>query len=182
VAIASSDIKFKLSIKTGVGGNDSAQADVDESLGKYISTTELSGTALNNLFDDITGDENAASDIEYRCIFIHNAHGSLTWQSPVIWLESEVANGASIAIAIDDLADSAIDSASAQADEVADESTAPGSGVGSFSSPTSKGTGLALGDIAAGFCKAVWVRRTAANNAALDNDGVTLRAEGDTAA
>lgn len=179
MAIAASDIKFKLSTTAGSAGNSNTSTPA-ASLGKYISTTELSGTALNNLFDDISGDENAASDVEYRCIFIHNSHASLTYQSPKVWLSAEVANGASIAIAIDGVAASAIGSGSAQADQVADESTAP-SGE-SFSAPTSKGTGLSLGDLPAGQCRAIWVRRTAANNAALDNDGVTIAVEGDTAA
>lgn len=179
MAISSSDIKFKLSVKTGSAGNSGTSTPAG-SLGKYISTTELSGTALNNLFDDISGDENAASDVEYRCIFIHNSHGSLTLQSPVVWLSAETAGGASIAIAVDGVAASAIGSSSAQADEVTNESTAP-SGE-SFSAPTTKGAGLSLGDIAAGNCKAIWVRRTAANTAALDNDGVTIAVEGDTAA
>lgn len=182
MAIISTDIKYKLSLKTGTAGNQSTQPDPNLSLGKYISTTEISATALNNLFDNITGDENAASDVEYRCIFIHNAHATLSLLTPVVWLSAEVGGGASIAIAIDDLAASAIGSASAQADEVADEGTAPGAGVGSFSSPTTKGAGLALATIPAGQCRAVWLRRTAANSAALDNDGVTLRVEGDTAA
>lgn len=179
--IASSDIKWKLSIKTGAAGNSSAQGDVNASLGKYISTTELSGTALNNLFDNVSGDENAASDVEYRCVFVHNAHATLTLLGAVVWLAAEVAGGAAVAIAIDNIAASAIGAAPAQAAEVANESTAP-SGVGAFSSPASKGAGLALGDLPAGQCRAVWVRRTAANTAALDNDGVTLRVEGDTAA
>lgn len=179
MAITATDILFKLSVKTGSAGNSQAGTAAG-SLGKYISTTQLSGTALNNLFDDVSGDENAASDVEYRCIFIHNAHASLTLLSPKVWLSAETANGASIAIAVDGVAASAIGSASPQADEVADESTAP-SGE-SFSSPTTKGTGLSLGDIPAGQCKAIWIRRTAANNAALDNDGVTIAVEGDTAA
>jgi hypothetical protein len=181
MAITSSDIKFKFSVKTGSAGN-STSGTAAGSLGKYISTTEITDNTLNNLFDDITGDENAASDVEYRCIFIHNAHGSLTWQNVVVWLYSEVAGGASIAIAVDNIAASAIGSASAQADEIADEGTAPGTGVGSFSSPTSKGTGLSIGSIPAGQCRAIWIRRTAANSAALDNDGVVIRAEGDSAA
>lgn len=179
--IISSDIKFKLSIKTGSAGNSSAQSNVNNSLGKYISTTEITDNTLNNLFDDISGDENAASTVDYRCIFIHNSHASLTLQSPVIWLSAEVSGGASITIAIDNVAASAIGSSSAQADEIANETTAP-SAVGAFSGPTSKGTGLSLGSIPAGQCKAVWVKRTAANTAALNNDGVTLKVEGDTAA
>lgn len=179
MAIAASDIKFKLSIKTGAAGNSAAQTDVNQSLGKYISTTEITDASLNNLFDDVSGDENAASDVEYRCFFVHNAHASLAWQTPVIWLSAEVAGGADIAIAVDGVAASAIGDASAQADEVANESTAP-SGE-SFSAPTSKGTGLSLGTINAGYCKAVWVRRTCAASAAKNNDGATFTVEGDTA-
>ena len=180
MAIVAGDILFKLSLKTGAAGNAAAQPDVNESLGKYISTTAITDATLNNLFDDVSGDENAASDVEYRCIFVHNAHATLTWQSVVVWLSAEVAGGANAAIAIDGVAASAIGAAAAQADEVANESTAPTGEA--FSSPTTKATGLSLGNLAAGYCRAVWIRRTAANTAALDNDGVTVKAEGDTSA
>lgn len=179
MAITAADIKFKFSVKTGSAGNSTAGTAAG-SLGKYISTTEITDATLHNLFDVVTGDENAASDVEYRCIFVHNAHATLTWQSPVVWLSAEVAGGCTAAIAVDGVAASAIGSASAQADEVANEGTAPTGE--SFSSPTTKGTGLALSDIPAGQCRAIWIRRTAANTAALDNDGVTIRVEGDTAA
>lgn len=179
MAIAASDIKVKLSIKTGSAGNSLAQSDPDASLGKYISTTEV-GTSLHDLFDAVSGTENAASDVEYRCVFIHNDHGSLTAESVSVYIDSETAGGASIALAVDGTAASAIGSASAQADEVADESTAP-SGE-SFSSPTTDGTGISVGDIAAGECRAIWIRRTAADTAAIDADGFTLGIAWDTAA
>lgn len=178
--IASSDIKMKLSIKTGSAGNSQAQGDPNASLGKYISTTEITDATLNNLFDDISGDENAASDVEYRCIFIHNAHASLTLQSPKVWIASQVSNGADMAIGIDTTAASAIGNTSAQALEVANEGTAP-AGV-TFSSPTDKASGLSLGNLPNGQCRAVWIRRTAQNNAALNNDGGSLSVEGDTGA
>ena len=161
---------------TGSAGNSTSQASPNNSLGKYISTTQWSGGTLNDLFDDITGDENAAQTVDYRCIFIHNNHGSLTLLSPVLWIASEVSGGANIALGVDTTAASVIASSSAQALLVASQTTAP-SGV-SFSSPTSKGTGLSLGDIPAGQCKAFWFRRTATNSAALNNDGVTIQVEG----
>lgn len=179
MAITATDILFKFSVKTGAAGN-STVGTAAGSLGKYISTTEITTATLHNLFDVVTGDENAASDVEYRCMFVHNAHGSLTWQSPVVWLSAEVAGGANAAIAIDGIAASPIGQAGAQADEVADESTAPTGE--SFTAPTTKGTGLALSDLAAGNCRAIWVRRTATNSSALANDGVTISVEGDTAA
>jgi len=181
MAIAASDIKFYLSEK--VSGNGFTTGGTPAaSLGKNISTTEITDNTLNNLFDDVSGDENAASDVEYRCIFVLNGHATLTWEGVKVWLSAEVADGASIEIAIDDIADSAKADTNDQADTIADESTAPGAGVGAFSAPVTKGAGLSLGDIAPGYCRAIWIKRTAANNAAKDNDGVTISVEGDTAA
>jgi hypothetical protein len=140
MAIAATDFKWKLSIKTGAAGNSAASTPAG-SLGKYISTSEITDAELGNLFDNVSGDENAASDVEYRCIFLHNNHATLTLTGAVVWLSAEVSGGAATAIAIDDLPDSAIGASDAQADEIADESTAPGAGVGSFSSPVTKGTG-----------------------------------------
>mgnify|MGYP001602321185 CR=1 FL=1 len=179
MAITATDILFKFSVKTGTAGN-STVGTADGSLGKYISTTQITDATLNNLFDNVTGDENAASDVEYRCIFVHNAHASLTWTGVLAWLSAEVAGGANAAIAIDGVVASAIGATAAQADEVANEGTAPTGET--FSSPTTKATGLSIGDLAAGNCRAIWVRRSAANTAALDNDGVTVRCEGDTSA
>ncbi len=69
MAITATDVLFKLSIKTGTAGNQNAQSDVNASLGKYISTTQITDATLNNLFDDVSGDENAASDVEYSFCF-----------------------------------------------------------------------------------------------------------------
>lgn len=174
--VASSDVKLKYSVKTGAAGNSTAGTAAG-SLGKYISTTEITSAVANNLFDDVTGPENVASDVEYRCFFIHNSHATITFENVGVYLLSEVAGGTSIAIGVDTTAASAIGSAPAQALEVADEGTAP---VGvAFSSPTTQGTGISVGNLAPGNCRAVWVRRTAANNAAVDNDGVTLRIFGE---
>jgi hypothetical protein len=180
MAIISTDIQFFLSVLTGAAGNSTAGTP-GGSLGKYISTTQLSGTALNNLWDDVSGDENAASEAEYRCIFVLNNHATLTLLSPVVWIFAETAGGASVALSVDTTVASAKGSASAQAKQVVDENTAPASQT-FVTTPISKATGLALGDLPAGQVRGIWIRRTAANSAALDNDGYTLRVEGDTAA
>jgi hypothetical protein len=59
---------------------------------------------------------------------------------------------------------------------------APGGSVTglSYSSPTNAAAGVSLGSIPSGQVKAFWVRRTAANSAALSNDGVTIAVSGDT--
>jgi hypothetical protein len=96
----------------------------------------------------------------------------------VAYISAEVAGGASIAIGPDTTAASALGSATAQALTIANETTAP-AGV-TFTAPTTAATGIALGTIGSGQVKAFWIRRTAANTAALSGDGVTLGISGDT--
>lgn len=176
-AITSGEILFKRSV-TAAAGNTTAQADPNASLGDQVSTTQWTGGSANDLFDDVTGAENAASDVEYRCIFVHNTNTANTLENAVVYLSAETAGGASIAVGADTTAASAVGAATQQALTVADENTAP-AGV-TFSSPTTAGSGVALGNIGAGQVKAFWVRRTAANTAALSNDGVTIAVTGDT--
>ena len=178
MAITATDIQYRFSVAAAAG--DTTAGTAATSLGDQASTTQITDATLHNLFDVITGAENAASEAEYRCIFVYNAHATLTWENVVCWLSAEVGGGAAAAISIDTTATSDIDSASQQAKTVADENTAPASQT--FSSPTTKGTGLSIGKLAPDECRAIWVRRTAANTGAVNNDGVTIRCEGDTAA
>jgi hypothetical protein len=178
MAITATDILYKFSVSAAAG--DTTAGSAATSLGDQISTTQITDASLHNLFDVISGDENAASDVEYRGFFVHNNHGSLTWENVVVWLSAEVAGGAVAAISVDTTGVTAKGSGSAQMKTIADESTAPSTQT--FSAPTTKGTGLSIGNIPAGSVAGIWVRRTAANTAAVDNDGVTIRCEGDTAA
>lgn len=182
MAIIASDIKIRLSTTSGTAGNSLAQANPNASLGKYISTTDLVTATLNNLFDNVSGAENAANTVDYRCVFVYNAHATLNLENAGIYISSQVAGGTDLMIAIDNIVASAIGSSSAQAFTAATELTAPTAGVGAFSAPTTSATGLALGTIPPGFCRAVWVRRTAANTVAVDSDGGTFVVFGDTAA
>lgn len=175
-AIVAGDILTKYSVAAAAGNTTSGTAAT--SLGDQISTTQWTGGTLNDLFDDITGDENAASESEYRCIFVHNTNGANTYENCVVWISAEVGGGANIAIGADTTAASAVASGSTQALTVANENTAP-AGV-TFTSPTTKGAGVSLGNIPVGQVKAFWIRRTATNSAALTGDGVTLSISGDT--
>lgn len=178
MAITATDILFKFSVAAAAG--DTTAGTAAGSLGDQISTTQITDATLHNLFDQISGDENAANDVEYRGFFVHNNHATLTWENVVAWLSAEVAGGANAAISIDTTGVTAKGSASAQMKTIADESTAPATQT--FSSPTTKGTALVIGNIPAGSVAGIWVRRTATNSAAVDSDGVTIRCEGDTAA
>lgn len=179
MAITSTDIVLRYSVVTGAAG-DSTAGTAAGSLGKYASSTAVA-TGANGLFDDISGAENAASTVDYRGIAVLNNHATLTMQNAVVYLSAEVGGGAAIAVAVDNIAASAKGGASAQMAQIANETTAP-SGVSAFSSPTTVATGLALGNIAPGQVKGIWIRRSAANSAALDADGVTIGIGCDTAA
>lgn len=175
-AITSGEILFKYSVAAAAGNTTASSAAA--SLGDQVSTTAWAGGSANDLFDDVTGAENAASDVEYRCIFVHNTNGANVLENAVVYLSAETAGGASIAVGADPTAASAVASGSAQAVAIANEDTAP-AGV-TFSSPTTAGAGVALGNIGVGQVKAFWIRRTASNSSALSNDGVTIAVTGDT--
>lgn len=178
--IANTDLRLRYSTLVDGGGNVNPQANVNNSLGRFMSITDYINATKNNLFDDVTGDENAASSIDYRCIFVANMHPSITWLGVKAWLPSEVAGGANIAIGIDPTAASATNAAAAQALTIPNENTAP-AGV-AFSSPGTKIGGLNLGDIGPGQCRALWFQRTATNSGAMNDDGVNFSVEGDTTA
>lgn len=178
MAIVGTDILMKFSVVAAAG--DTTAGTAAGSLGDQISQTPITDATLHNIFDKVTGDENAASESEYRCVFLHNNHGALTWEGARVWIPSETAGGASCDIGLDPAGVTVKGLASAQAATIANEDTAPAGVV--FSHPTTKAGGLVVADVPAGSVFAVWIRRTTANTSPVDVDGVIVKAEGDTAA
>lgn len=160
--IISTDIEYRLS-----GG--AANSDPDLSIGGAKSSV----VSPADLFDDVSGAESAAGDIEYRCLYVHNKHATLSLQNAVLWISSNTTANR-IAVGAGAAAINATETA------VANESAAP-AGV-TFSQPTNKAGGIALGTIPAGQHKAIWLRRNVTAGASANNDSYTLRVEGDTAA
>ena len=174
MSIAPTDIVFRLSTAAGAAGDTTASTP-DASLGKFVSTTAITPAAIANLFDNTTGAESAAGDVEYRQFFVLNSHATLTATNATITVASETASGGTIDIAVDNIGPVAKNSPSPQAAVIANEQTAP-TGVGAF------GDGpLALGDLAPGQVRGVWVRRTVPAGAGGANpDGVLLDVDYDT--
>lgn len=163
--IVSTDIKYRLS-----GG--ASNTDQNASIGGAKSSNEVS----SSLFDTVGSAEAAAGDIEYRCLYVHNAHATLTMLSAVLWIQSNTpSSGTSVDVGVGAAAVNATETA------VANENTAPASVT--FSAAANEGAAIALGDIPAGQHRAVWVRRTVtAGAAAYTADGTTLRVKCDTLA
>lgn len=165
MAILSSEIKVYYA--TGSSTSGIASNRTNAASGGAISITEVTDNTVNNLFPDITGDEAAAGVTKYCKIFIKNTHGSLTWQNAKAWVSS-VTPGTDNEISL------ALEATS-------NDTTPPSSG--SFSTPTTKGAGLTLGNVANGGAVALWVRWVVnAGATAKANEAATIRAEGDSAA
>jgi hypothetical protein len=161
--IISTDLKLRLT-----GG--AANANPNASLGGAKSTTEWSSA----IFDNVGGDESAAGDVEYRCVCVHNNHGSLTAVSARIWIQVQTPSAAtSVSVG---LGTSAINGTE---QTVANENTAP-TGV-TFSEPADRAGSLLIGDIPPGQHKATWIRRTVTAGATAEADNFTLRVECETA-
>lgn len=170
--IAASDIQYRLSGGTG-------NTDPNAALGGGISTAGgglITTDTLNNVWDNVSGAESSAGDIEYRAIFIKNNHGSLTLTGAKVWIS---ANTTSANDEVDiALADEGINNT---IETIANESTAPSGPT--FSHPTTFGGGLSLGNLAAGQAHGIWIRRTVdASAAAANANPYTLSVQGETAA
>lgn len=165
MAIVAADIDYYLSGGTGNTSNNA-------SLGGARSTSTEATTAI---FDDVSSGESTAGDVEYRCIYVRNSHGTLTYENAVLHIQANTPS-ATTTVEIG-VGTSAVNGTE---QTVADESTAP-SGV-TFSAPSSFGAALALGNIPAGQHKAVWLRRTVDAGTVAASDTFTLRTTGDTAA
>ncbi len=61
-AITTAELVWKYSINTGAG-NSTAQASPIDSIGGFMSSTAWAGGVLHDMFDQISGDENAASEV-----------------------------------------------------------------------------------------------------------------------
>lgn len=165
MAILSTDIVFRLS-----GG--ASNSDPLLALGGAKSSVAAAAT----IFDAVDGTESAAGDVEYRCIYVRNNHGSLTLTNAVAWVQSDTPQALTV-IAIG-LGSSAMDGVE---QTVANEGAAPGSVT--FLAAVNKAGGIALGNIPPGQTRAIWLRRTVSAGATVTaSDPFTIRAEGETAA
>lgn len=168
--IVASDIKIRLS-----GG--ASNSDPNASLGGVKSSTEVTDNTLNNLYDQVSGSESASGDTEYRCVYIHNSHASLTMQNVRVYISTN-------STSTDDTWEVALGSAALNATEqtISDEGTAP-TGVTFSNTAISYATGLAPPDIPFGQHKAIWYKRiVSAGAAAFNNDTITVNIDCDTAA
>lgn len=162
--IISTDIKYRLS-----GG--ASNTDPAASLGGIKSSTD----APSGLLDTVTSGEAASGDTEYRAIYVHNAHATLTLEAAKLWIQANTPSA-------DTTLEVGLGTSAVNATEqtIANEGVAP-SGV-TFVAAADEAGAITLGDIPAGQHRAVWIKRIVSAAAAASNDTANLRVKGDTAA
>ena len=161
-------LQFRL---TGGASN----SDPDASLGGIMSSNQLSSTAMNNLFDNVTPTEATSGDTEYRMIDIYNA-GDAAAESVELYMSSATTSTDSV-IHLGYDATNNSHASGADLEELADESTAPASPVITFAERTSASK-LSLPDIAVGQAVRVGVKRVISSSASnTANDTGTIAVE-----
>lgn len=163
MSITSAEILYKLS-----GGASNSTAS--NSLGGAASSTNAPGS----LFNSITAAEASAGTTKYRCIYVDNTDASITLTGAVLWITSNTPSASTdLSVGIGTAAMNAAEQT------VANETTAP-TGV-TFSAPSTKAGGIALGDIPAGQVRSIWLKyNVTAGAAATSSDPFTIRVEGST--
>ena len=130
----------------------STNTDPDASLGGAMSDTQVSGTALNNIFDDVTPTEANDGDTEYRAIDVYNS-GDAQAESVEIYMSTETSSADT---SLDFYNDGTTHDGSDQGDTIADESTEPS---GASWSHYTSGSKLSLPNIPASSATRLWIRR-----------------------
>ena len=145
MTIIAGDFVTRLS---GGAGNASGNA----AIGGAKSSTAMS-SAVDGLFDSTAAAEAVAGDVEYRCVYLHNANSVDTMFAARAWISAQTPLAGTV-LAMG-LGSSAVNGTE---QTVVDESIVP---VGvTFSEPASFAAGLVIGDIPLGQHKALWLRRT----------------------
>ena len=145
MSVLASDIKFYLS-----GG--ASNSDVNASLGGAKSSTAITDDTLNNLWDDVSGDEHTAGDTEYRCLFVKNDSAETAYNVK-LWIDTNTTSAEdtfNIGLDLTGVGDTA--------DTVGDESTAPDPAV-TFSAAANQGAALSLGNMTTKQSYPIWIKR-----------------------
>lgn len=161
MSVTASDIKYYY---TGSGTSSAPGSSLGGANTNYVLAT-----TLEKLFDVVTPEDAVAGTIEYRALDVKNDNSSDTLFDAFLWVSLETTSvSTTVAYAYD----------SAGTQSIVNETTAPTSVT--FSTPTTKATGISLGDMAPGDRRRIWLKRTVSAGAAKTTDTGTLIVGGGT--
>lgn len=163
------EVQFLLSAPQAASGYVSP-GTVYNSNGRWCSTTQLDlSVSANNLFPDLTGPQNAASQVDYQCVFVYNTDDNSTMSNVHAWIPvTSVVGSINWAVGADgvnEVATANTASGSPQADYITSPYVAPVSVTSWVSPQTLPSDGAILPDIAPGQVFPIWVRRSGTNGA-----------------
>ena len=147
-------LKFYL---TNPSSSGAGQGNPNNSLGGYRSTTQVSASAMKNLFDDVTVVESVLGDTEYRFLDVYNSGDSSASKVQVYVKSDSSSSGTEITLGYN--ATNQPHEDSWDGEDVANEDTAPASPAMTFGTYT-KESPLHLGTIPAGRSVRICVKRT----------------------
>ena len=148
-------LSFYLTNPAGPSG--AAQGSPHNSLGGYRSTTQVSASAMKNLFDDVTVAESIVGDTEYRFLDVYNSGDSDATKVQVFVSSDTSSSGTEITLGYNSTNQPHEDSWDGE--DVANEDTAPASPSLTFGTYT-RASPLHLGTIPAGRSVRICVKRT----------------------
>lgn len=122
--------------------------------GSNTTNTVAIANIANNVFDDVSKAESFDGDVEYRCLYLYNAHGTDEMKDVKLWIDENTPGQDVIGIALDAVG---LNSAPST---IANEDTAPTGANFDSANPVSEASALLVGDMAAGEFYPFWVRRT----------------------
>jgi len=167
MAILTTDLDFH-----GSGGT--GETDATLWFGGVRSNTQPVTSTDNNIFADVTGAEASAGSTKFRGLYFRNAHGSLTLQNTVIWIETNTTS-------VDDTIRIGLDAAglNGTAQIIANEDAVPTSVT--FSTAANKAAGLSFGNVPTVQHYPFWIERVVdAASSAIAANSFELKVEGDT--
>lgn len=155
----------------------SSPGSVYNSNGRWASTTQLnSSVALNNLFPDLTGPQNAAGQVDYQCLFVYNTDPSATMANVRAWIPTTSITGTvQWAVGADSTGLTSYNSMIQQAGYITAPTIAPATVPTWYGPSSSPSGGAPLPSIGPAQVAALWVRRTAVNSPAFSGAGFDLQ-------
>lgn len=161
--ISSAELKFYLS-----GGSSNSAGDA--SLGGVISSAEVSST-VNELFDQVMGDQHTAGETNYRAIYFKNTSAQTAYNVKLFINSNSTGVDSAITIGKEASSGSPIQT-------IGNEATAP-AGI-SFVTAVDKANALSLGDMEANAVYGIWIKRViTAGSTPQANDTAQLKVDVD---
>lgn len=150
---------YTLAIRPGIDGPAPLIFSLRESGTSNIGGVESDNEVTVDLFDGVTNSQRTNGLVDYRLIYLHNEEADKSADAKA-YIGVQLDSGRQYAVG------SATEAIDATVGAIVSDTTAP-AGV-TFSTGTTAGTGVTLGNLGPGQSKGVWIRRTITAGTAAD--------------